>query len=56
VKYDANSWNADIFTIIANQTNQNVPENLYQGKIQIDWEQECKHHPQDQDAPNAGQE
>lgn len=55
VKYDANSWNADIFTIIANQTNQNVPENLYQGKIQIDWEQECKHHPQNQETPKAGQ-
>lgn len=36
--YNGNSWNADILTIIANSTNQSVPENLYQGKIQIDWE------------------
>lgn len=38
VAYNVNSWNADILTVIANNTNQSVPENMYQGKIQIDWE------------------
>lgn len=35
LRYD--SWDSRILNVIANSTDQRVPENLYHGKFQIDW-------------------